>query len=630
MKHILSIMLIAAALGGGGLACADSLDNLQGLRASETVLPLFNGRELQCLIFGKSLVRDNAWVAATGPIIDLVVRNVNIDTVKTDRFDLGPYPFGKPALKWLYEFWKGRPWSEGLIFSSTGRINQQTRTAFGEDKVYFRSPSLDIDGVGFEADLNLRTVWVKHKVKILLRTGKADVRKALMDKTQPAGDEHIAATSDELRMDFRRNEIVLIGKVEVDEKENRLFCDRMVLYLDSVPAAEGNNSSTPVMFSSGKGGSGISRIVCTGNVKVQPKKEADNAPKPTEHEQKLRKLNRLYYGNSPRPVVFCSQVKPKEQTKPKGQAKPSSTGLPPSTILADRSEFDFKHNRLTFTGNVDVDDAQLKLRCRRIVVFFAGKDQKGRKNGGALLGGGSGTQLERIVCTGKVRAKNQGNALESEDLILTFRPQAKPGPGMFGFSGVELTKIHSTTPMKIIRKGRLDDKGKPMKDNTLAAKKGELNFLTGVGFFDGNVQVRDTEYNLDSEKLWFYTTPDAKKEAVRSYAKSKKEDVAPERIPFGDNRELTKLVAREKVLITRITPNGEHQTAEGEEAVYEVAKRLITLYGTNLHPPKLTAAMGIMQGKAGSRVELHLDDERAEVIDGAMFQVNRQAEEPKR
>ena len=74
--------------------------------------------------------------------------------------------------------------------------------AYGDDPVFFRSPLLDLNGIGFEADLGKRTVLVKSDVNIVLRMETSDPRRFKPDAKLPEKYDFVRATSDSMRIDM--------------------------------------------------------------------------------------------------------------------------------------------------------------------------------------------------------------------------------------------------------------------------------------------------------------------------------------------------------------------------------------------------------------------------------------------
>jgi len=107
-----------------------------------------------------------------------------------------------------------------------------------------------------------------------------------------------------------------------------------------------------------------------------------------------------------------------------------------TTITSDTMDIDFQNNITVFTGNVFVDDPQLTIKCDKMTIYLRDKeapkdapkdaakdtakndakksdkdskakdkDGKGKEFGNSfnsITPGGSGKELDKVVCTGKV------------------------------------------------------------------------------------------------------------------------------------------------------------------------------------------------------------------------------------
>lgn len=94
--------------------------------------------------------------------------------------------------------------------------------------------------------------------------------------------------------------------------------------------------------------------------------------------------------------------------------KKSDRAGKPTTIVSDSMDIDFQKNIAVFTGNVFVDDPQMTIKCHKMTIYLRekektedkGKPVKTEKSAGdslaGLAPGGSGKDLDKIVCIGNV------------------------------------------------------------------------------------------------------------------------------------------------------------------------------------------------------------------------------------
>jgi|GEM_PF-1170415 len=83
-----------------------------------------------------------------------------------------------------------------------------------------------------------------------------------------------------------------------------------------------------------------------------------------------------------------------------------------TTINSDMMDIDFQNNLTVFNGNVFVDDPQLTIKCDKMMIYLRDKTSdkssspSKKKDLGnslnAITPGGSGKELDKVVCTGKV------------------------------------------------------------------------------------------------------------------------------------------------------------------------------------------------------------------------------------
>ncbi|WP_147836025.1 hypothetical protein [Victivallis vadensis] len=78
-------------------------------------------------------------------------RTADVDEIK-DGCGVKFYPLGA-KLPVIFIFWQGRLYSDGVMFTPRADFEQETNMGAGGEPVYFRSPVIELDRVGFEADL---------------------------------------------------------------------------------------------------------------------------------------------------------------------------------------------------------------------------------------------------------------------------------------------------------------------------------------------------------------------------------------------------------------------------------------------------------------------------------------------
>ena len=77
--------------------------------------------------------------------------------------------------------WVGKDQNDikGTVTTTKGVYDRSTKIIQGDEEVHFRSLSMDVDGVGFDADQKKETIHIRSKVKVILRASlESDAEKA--------------------------------------------------------------------------------------------------------------------------------------------------------------------------------------------------------------------------------------------------------------------------------------------------------------------------------------------------------------------------------------------------------------------------------------------------------------------
>ena len=173
MKKIVMAMAVGViALAAWG--AAGGLEELRGLVLAHAKLPVYNKQTLQIMVFCNEVERQGRMMVGTDAVLDLIRRDADVDSIR-DGWGLRPYPLDA-KLPEVLKFWSDRLYSDGVIITARADVDQETRMAYGDEPVFFRSPLLDLNGIGFEADFDKRTVLVKEDVNIVLRMQSSDPR----------------------------------------------------------------------------------------------------------------------------------------------------------------------------------------------------------------------------------------------------------------------------------------------------------------------------------------------------------------------------------------------------------------------------------------------------------------------
>ncbi len=590
MKRFLTamaaIMLLAVLWGADA-----GLEELRGLVLTHAKLPVFNKQTLQMMIFCDRAERQAKTMVGTDVVIDLIRRGADIDSIG-DGWGLKPYPLDA-KLPEVFQFWMTRLHSDGIITTAKADVDQESRMAYGDDPVFFRSPLLDLNGIGFEADLGKRTVLVKSDVNIVLRMETSDPRRFKPDAKLPEKYDFVRATSDSMRIDMTNNQILLVGSVVVDEERSVLTCDRLTIFLNRKDDAEiKTENDKGDLDASGMGS--VSRVLCDGNVIVTRKQSEKEIE---EHGKQQVFADHLVYDLSSGTVTMTGDKKVPEVRRGRESMSGDTLTLhreeqravisknsritviqPPEkpgnkenliTVTSDSAQFDYRKNYGDFLGNVTVDDPRMQLKCSRMRIDLkenSGKQAKLSKEAVSTLSGipsldaGSSRELDRISCFGGVnvfRRDETGKLLPGEHgssknavfdqmtgIITMTGDQPTLARNADSLSGDELRiwvneeRVGSRGDSKIVLASRgLKQPAAKKSETVIRSDSSDLNYGSNLLTFSDKVKVTDPRLKVDCDKMEIFL-----QEKPGSAKKAKKETAGLPDLEQGGDRTLSKAV----------------------------------------------------------------------------------------
>ena len=168
----LSLLFAASGLFGLLQSQARASNEDAGVSADfkEFILPEYrkDGNRLQCILYGSGGKNEGAFITLEDPLLDIVRDDIkNIDDV-SDLRKVKLYPIDSKA-SFIKDFWKDKTHSRGLISSNLAVYDRTSRMLRGDGVVLFRSPGMDIDGLGFDANQETKFIHIRSKVKVLIR-----------------------------------------------------------------------------------------------------------------------------------------------------------------------------------------------------------------------------------------------------------------------------------------------------------------------------------------------------------------------------------------------------------------------------------------------------------------------------
>ncbi|MCQ2352830.1 MAG: hypothetical protein MJ033_05075 [Victivallaceae bacterium] len=539
--------LIAPALFGAG----ENLETLKGLSFTNAKIPVYQGRQLQMVIYADRGKRNGTVLNGDGIVLDIIRPDADVDRIG-DGWKTQPYKLGAP-LNEILAFWKNRiDYSEGAMTTRRGDVDQKTRRCYGGERVYFRSPTIDLNGIGFVADFNRHTIQVNSDIDVVMRPASSDVNTILRNGAEvPKEYNFMTATGDTLLIDNSKHQILLIGDAHVREKDTTLDGERMTIFLgrnDREGEKSGNSSTI------GGAQSGIRYILADGNVKMA---DGENQKADADH---------LHYDLERNKISLT--VDPPEKGGSLEQIRLISidpaTGKVEGTLTADHADFYRSRNYVLFTGNVRAKDQNGTIDCEKLELFLssATKEESDR-----IIGGGVGQKIERAVAIGSVHMVDGKDVLDCSKMTLYFQrkeegkttPLSKgasklskvvcddqvvgtvydeiPAPGknvkamqkMFSdhlvhdlLENVITLTVDSAArgdnPKRIRLYSGFDASGKP--ESSLTADRVDYFRNRDYILFTGNVRVEDRSGTLDSDLLELYLQPAKKGDSDRVIGES--------------------------------------------------------------------------------------------------------------
>ena len=262
MKKILQFLLLSALLP----LAANDLSDLRGLSLVNAKIPIYNrGGKPQMMIFVNRAERQGRLIAGNGTVLEFIRPSANVDTIG-DAWKIKPYKL-EASFAEVLDFWAPRlTYSEAVVVTSRADIDQVTHKASGSAPLFLRSPLLDLNGVGFEADFDRREIRINSEVEILVRTGNNDPRKA---GSKAMGKySFIRAKGDALLIELEEKRIMLIGSVEVKEEHATISCDRLTVIMDGKDRQSKENKDKERIIDAESELQGISQLLADGSITI--------------------------------------------------------------------------------------------------------------------------------------------------------------------------------------------------------------------------------------------------------------------------------------------------------------------------------------------------------------------------
>lgn len=465
-------------------------DMVRDFELGHVKIPVYQKGKLDFIIFADSGNRRSLMLSGRNTLIDRLLENVDVDRIP-DGWQEKIYPLNA-GLPDVLKFWKKRyTSSEAVIFTPRCNFDRKNNVVYSSDDVKMRTPSFDLDGIGFRTDLTKKELEINSDVQIVARRDDSDPREIIPGRLPlPKIYTTVTATADSLRMDMNNNELMLIGNVKVVDGMTTLTCDRLTIFLKSKDQQKNSPVKNAGQTDTGDSSAmlkGISRMLADGEVVLirKPEGGASNNLQTAHCEHldydfdsgliiltdedgmpKLTQDNYTLTGKRIELLRFSRKAFVKDRCRITEYQQTGDKKRPARTIDSDRGNFDGDANLNIFTGNVKVKESDAIITCDRMEVFLKPAPQSGKK--------------------AKEKSDNQ-----------EFSPVS---------GSQELDRIHCKGNVKIVSIPKpsvntADKKSVPAQPSTITSKWCVLDYPADKLIFHENVKVDHQGDNLDCDRL---------------------------------------------------------------------------------------------------------------------------------
>lgn len=599
------LLIIGMVLAGAAWA-QQGMDTFKNLIGQVSKLPIYRDGRLQTFVYSRQTQRHADRLELDDPVIDLIKKEVDVEKIKY-LDDYQPYELDAPLVK-ILEFWAGMLHSDGIIKTDKAFVDIDDQYAYGKDRVFFRSPMMDLNGVGFRANFRERNVTVESQVEIRIRMG-GDA--AAGEKAA----EPVRAFGDSLHIDFDKEIAILKDHVKVFDHRFVLTCDRLEVDMKKPqeetaggpPDGGGKEKGTELSLDSFGGKTVVSKVSCFGNVKIErilsedEKKNGEQKAASGQAVYNVKKGEIVLSGD--RPVMRRGEDSLsaeeitiwRENEKLRGERncqvvmrRQSDSGQPmaPTIVNSEFIDMDMPKNLGVFVGNVRVTDEAMQLNCHRMELTFADKEKE--KTKGAAPPAGDALSLDTtmagskeiaaVKCTGDVVVVRDGepdaagrrgpasystsgqldyNARTNVLVLTRDNPTLKRGED--SVSGDKITVWVDERKMEVDANSRIqtasgaETGGKALR-SYIKSDFSDLDYGKGLLTFTGAVEVRDEKLNLDCGKMIVYLIEGEKKDAPPAAGSGKKANLLGGDNPLnalgdGGGKELEKIYCEKDVKV---------------------------------------------------------------------------------
>lgn len=547
MKKLFHIALFLVVAGFAPALHAESnAEDLKDLFFQNAKIPIYQKDKLQMMIFSDTGNRLGRVIKGTGVVLELIRKNANVDLIG-DAWGDKPYKLGANLVEVL-NFWRRRiVYSDGVMMTEHGEVDQESDRASGNDPVFFRSPLIDLNGIGFEADFRRRTIRVNSDVDIVMRNSAASPQKIYDGQKQPEVYKYTTATGDALLIDSGKQQIMLIGSVDVKDDGTNLQSERLTIFMDDKDdekskSSSGSGEKTEIMPGADSV-EGIRVILADGEVVLT-----------NESGQKIYSDHLLYDLNSGEVTINCDEGKVPRIVSREGDQLSGDKirylrdlrhafidgncrGVGKDGIQKLSSEkgfFDMAKNEGNLLGNVILEDESVTLSGPKMdfsliekekssqagksaeeskssldkVIFPETFRMQEKKPDGMTMSADKGTYFcreQRMDLLGKVKVDNHDSQLDCNEMKIYLKRNPQSGKDEVDhiFCTGGRVRIQSIDPVT----GKVE--------GTIFSDTAEFFEEKNLAIFTGNVKLNDDSGKLDCDRLDLYLTSSGAKKTDR-------------------------------------------------------------------------------------------------------------------
>ena len=527
------------------------LGAFSNVRTSTARMPFYKGRTLEYFLRSRSMAMRGRLLDAAWPMIDSIRPGISVESIAKSDNSSDIYDLNAP-LETVTEYWSKRAYSDGVVVSESATLDQANRTASGSQKVFLRSPMLDLNGVGFTADLARKTIKINSAVEIVLRNegnnSLASPLEGLDGKKKSGSKKGVSSTRafcDEMLIDTANKTITLLGNVRVFDQAGTITSERLEIEFGEAPgktaAKNGKKTGSVTALKEDKPKLRIVRFI--GKVHAVRKLDAAELAAGEQYAQ----AERIVY-NAQKDVLEMTGKRPRlVRGKDSAEAervvmlpgkkiirffdkclfvfhRAKDPSLPPDKVTADYADWNYPENLIRLIGHTHLRSPADKseLQADRLEITLADRELKNNSNRKkSSVNPTSGKRPAKSIANGNVKFKRDNNGVHEtaragrmiyqsgkEELRLENKPVIQRGNDII--RGGEMTYLIEQERMLVKRSSHIALSGATVNSAnasggnspvTVDSKSADLNYGGNNIAFDGSVAVRGRGMKLDSDKL---------------------------------------------------------------------------------------------------------------------------------